>query len=205
MGAAEVAAFLTYLATDRNVAAATQNQAKAALLFLYREVLGIDLPWLTGIAQAKTPDHLPVVLTVAEVAVILGRLRGVHHLIGALLYGTGLRIMEALRLRVKDVDFDRRAIVVRDGKGFKDRVTVLPGRLIHSLADQVAAARGCTRPTWRKAVVKLPCRSRSPANTPTLAGPRAGSTYFRPTIVPSIRARTSSGGITSGPTHSSAP
>ena len=142
MGAAEVAAFLTYLATDRNVAAATQNQAKAALLFLYREVLGIDLPWLTGIAQAKTPDHLPVVLTVAEVAVILGRLRGVHHLIGALLYGTGLRIMEALRLRVKDVDFDRRAIVVRDGKGFKDRVTVLPGRLIHSLADQVAAARG---------------------------------------------------------------
>jgi integrase len=129
LGAADVEAFLTALAVRGRVAASTQNQAKSALLFLYREVLGVELPWLDGIQKAKTPVRLPVVLTRDEVARVLARLEGVHHLIGALLYGTGLRIMEAMRLRVKDVEFARREILVRDGKGNKDRVTILPVRL----------------------------------------------------------------------------
>jgi integrase len=128
LGAADVEAFLTALAIHRRVAASTQNQAKAALLFLYREVLGVELPWLDGIQKAKAPLRLPVVLSREEVGRVLARLEGVHRLIGSLLYGTGLRIMEAMRLRVKDVEFARREILVRDGKGNKDRVTMLPVR-----------------------------------------------------------------------------
>jgi integron integrase len=126
LGATEVEAFLTHLAVERDVAAATQNQAQCALLFLYREVLGIQLPWLDDVERAKRPVKLPVVLTTDEVTSILERLQGTHRLIGRLMYGTGMRILEALRLRVKDVDFQRREILVRDGKGSKDRVTVLP-------------------------------------------------------------------------------
>ena len=129
MGAAEVEAFLTHLAVAGNVAASTQNQAKSALLFLYREVLEITLPWLDNVTQARTPKRLPVVLTRAEVQSLLERLEGTHWLIASLLYGTGLRLMEGLRLRVKDVEFSRGEILVRDGKGFKDRVTMLPARL----------------------------------------------------------------------------
>ena len=141
LGAAEVEAFLTSLAVDGRVAASTQNQAKSALLFLYREVLGVELPWLDGIQKAKAPVRLPVVLTRDEVARVLARLDGVHRLIGALLYGTGLRIMEAMRLRVKDVEFSRREILVRDGKGNKDRVTMLPVRLVGPLREQIEHAR----------------------------------------------------------------
>jgi len=141
LGAAEVEAFLTSLAVQGRGAASTQNQAKSALLFLYREVLGSKLPWLDGIQKAKAPVRLPVVLTREEVARVLARLEGVHRLIGSLLYGTGLRIMEAMRLRIKDVDFARREIVVRDGKGNKDRVTMLPVRLLAPLRDQIAHAR----------------------------------------------------------------
>ena len=126
LGAREVEAFLTHLAVDRDVAAATQNQAQSALLFLYREVLGVDLPWLDDVVRARRPRKLPVVLTVDEVARVLERLEGTHRLIGRLLYGAGLRILEALRLRVHDVEFTRRAILVRDGKGQKDRITMLP-------------------------------------------------------------------------------
>ena len=126
LGAPEVEVFLTDLAVARNVSAATQNQAKSALLFLYKEVLGIELPWLDDVEAAKTPSRLPVVLTRDEVARVLARLDGTHRLIGRLLYGAGLRIMEGVRLRIKDVDFERREIVVRDGKGGKDRVTMLP-------------------------------------------------------------------------------
>jgi integron integrase len=126
MGAEEVTAFLTDLAVAGKVAAATQNQAKSALLFLYKEVLGVDLPWLAKVEPAKAPKRLPVVLTRAEVQAVLVRLEGSHWLIGSLLYGAGLRIMECLRLRVKDVEFSRNEILVRDGKGFKDRVTMLP-------------------------------------------------------------------------------
>src|SRR5437763_7795239 len=108
MGGPEIVAFLTYLAVERNVAAATQNLARSALLFLYREILTIELPWLDGVQHAKRPARLPVVLTRDEVRRVLDRLDGTHRLIGALLYGAGLRIMEAVRLRVKDVDFERR-------------------------------------------------------------------------------------------------
>jgi integrase len=108
LSATDVEEFLTRLATDRGVAASTQNQAKSALIFLYRELLAIELPWLDGIVRAKTPSRLPVVLTRAETAALLVALSGTHRLVGELLYGTGMRILEALRLRVKDVDFVRR-------------------------------------------------------------------------------------------------
>ena len=137
LGAAEVEAFLTHLAVAGNVAAATQNQAKSALLFLYREVLETELPWLDNVERARTPKRLPVVLTREEVQGVLGRLTGTHWLIASLLYGAGLRIMEGLRLRVKDVEFSRREILVRDGKGFKDRVTMLPAALAAPLAEHL--------------------------------------------------------------------
>jgi integron integrase len=126
MGGKEVEAFLSYLAVEGRVSASTQNQAKSAILFLYRHVLETDLPWLEGVVQAKQPERLPVVLTETEVRRVMGRLRGTHWLLASLLYGAGLRLMEALRLRVKDVEFERMEIVVREGKGAKDRVTMLP-------------------------------------------------------------------------------
>lgn len=133
LGALEVEQFLTYLAVQGKVAPSTQNQAKSALLFLYKEVLGVDLPWLDDVERAKAPKRLPVVLTPMEVQEILSHLDGTPHLVVSLLYGTGMRILEALRLRVKDVDFSRKEILIRDGKGFKDRVTMLPGVLIEPL------------------------------------------------------------------------
>ena len=141
MGAVEVGAFLTHLATERQVSASTQNQAKAALLFLYREVLGVDLPWLGEVVQAKPNKRLPVVLTPREVRALMNELNGTMGLIVSLLYGTGMRLLEGLRLRVKDVEFERREIVVRDGKGGKDRVTMLPENLVLPLQDQLARAR----------------------------------------------------------------
>lgn len=133
MGAREVEAFLTWLAVEGRVAASTQNQAKSALLFLYREVLGADLPWLENVEQAKTPKRLPVVLTQAEVQALLSGLSGTHWLVASLLYGAGMRLMEALRLRVKDVELSRKEILIRDGKGAKDRVTMLPAALVNPL------------------------------------------------------------------------
>jgi integron integrase len=141
LGPAQVEAFLTDLAVTREVAAPTQNQAKSALLFLYKEVLGIELPWLDRVEKAKAPLRLPIVLTRDEVAGVLGQLRGVHALICRLLYGTGMRVMECMRLRVKDIDFARREILIRDGKGLKDRVTVLPRAIIPELREQLDAAR----------------------------------------------------------------
>jgi integron integrase len=141
MGAAEVEAFLSHLAVARNVAAATQNQALAALLFLYREVLKVELPWLEGVVRAKKPLHLPVVLTREEVARVLGEMSGVQALVANLLYGAGLRLLEALRLRVKDLEFSRGEILVRDGKGQKDRVTMLPRSLVAGLQQQLQAVR----------------------------------------------------------------
>ena len=141
MGAAEVEAFLSHLAVDRQVSASTQNQAKAALLYLYKQVLETDLPWLNEVVQAKTPKRLPVVLTPTEVRELLLHMDGTTGLIAQLLYGTGMRLLEALRLRVKDVEFARREIVVREGKGNKDRVTVLPENLIAPLQAQLQKAR----------------------------------------------------------------
>lgn len=141
MGAAEIEAFLSMLANQRDVAGSTQNQALAALLFLYKQVLGIDLPWLDGITRAKKPARLPVVLSQAEVAAIIGHNAGVNGLIIRLLYGTGMRLMESLRLRVKDIEFASNIILVRGGKGDKDRVVPLPASLVQPLRDQIAARR----------------------------------------------------------------
>jgi integron integrase len=137
MGAAEVEAFLTHLAVAGRVAASTQNQALSALLFLYREVLGMNLPWLDGVVRARQPQRLPVVLTRQEVTGVLDRMNGLHGLMARLLYGTGMRLMECVRLRVKDIDFERAEILVRDGKGAKDRVTMLPQSLVSPLQDHL--------------------------------------------------------------------
>ena len=141
MGAGEIQAFLSWLATERGVSASTQNQAKAALLFLYEKVLAVPLPWLKDVVQAKTPQRLPVVLTPVEVHRLLVRMEGTPALVAQLLYGTGMRLMEGLRLRVKDVDFERREIVVREGKGAKDRVTMLPDRLVDPLRHHMTRVR----------------------------------------------------------------
>lgn len=137
MGAEEVTQFLTHLAVQGNVAASTQNQALNAVLFLYREVLKVDLPWLDGLQRAKKPARLPVVLSREEVRRLLAQLDGTTWLIVALIYGAGLRVLEALRLRVKDIDFQYKQLVVRDGKGQKDRVTTLPESLIDPLQRQL--------------------------------------------------------------------
>jgi integron integrase len=142
LGEAEVTAFLNYLAAERKVAASTQNQALSALLFLYKEVLGRELEWLAGIERASGPVRLPTVLTRAEVERVLAQLQGTKWLIASLLYGSGLRVLECLRLRVKDVDLAYRQILVRDGKGQKDRVTMLPDKLVQPLRAHLERVRG---------------------------------------------------------------
>ncbi len=141
MGAAEVTAFLSWLATERNVAAATQNQALAALLFLYKVVLERDLPWFDDLVRAKRPVRLPVVLSAAEVRKLLEQLDGVTWMMASLLYGAGLRLQECLMLRVKDVDFAYRQVLVRDGKGGKDRVTMLPEGAVQPLQAHLGKVR----------------------------------------------------------------
>lgn len=134
-------AFLTHLATEGNVSASTQHQALSALLFLYREVLAMDVPWLNDVVRAKKPQRLPAVLARSEVQRLLARMEGTHQLMARLLYGSGMRLMEAVRLRVKDVDFSRGEITVRDGKGGKDRVTMLPGVLGQALQQHLEKVR----------------------------------------------------------------
>jgi len=138
MGAPEAAQFLSSLAVEGHVAASTQNQALSALLFLYRHVLHQDLPWLDDVVRARRPKHLPVVLTRDEVRAVISNLEGTPRLMATLLYGSGLRLLECARLRVQDIDFAMNHIIVRDGKGAKDRVTVLPavakGPLIRHLS-----------------------------------------------------------------------
>lgn len=140
MLATEVAAFFTHLATVRMVSPSTHKQTLAAILFLYREVLRVDLPWMGEIGRPRPTQRLPVVLTADEVRRTLAALEGTHALLAQLLYGTGLRVMEGLRLRVKDVDFEHGAIVVREAKGSKDRVVMLPTALRVSLQAQLARA-----------------------------------------------------------------
>ena len=133
MGEAEVTAFLNHLAVERQVSASTQNQALSALLFLFEQVLGKELEWLNDLNRVKRPARLPVVLTRREVETVLAQLEGTKWLLASLLYGSGLRLMECLRLRVKDVDFEYRQILVRDGKGGKDRATMLPQAVVEPL------------------------------------------------------------------------
>ncbi len=137
MGAPEVEAFLTHLANEGQVTASTQNQAFSALLFLYRDVLAQQLEAVANVERAKKPERLPTVLTRDEVRAVMAHLDGTNALMAKLLYGAGLRVMECVRLRIKDVEFGRREILVRDGKGGKDRVTMLPDSLVDGLAEQV--------------------------------------------------------------------
>jgi integron integrase len=149
LGGPEVEQFLTHLAVGGGVAAGTQNQALSAILFLYREVLQAQLPWVDNVVRAKRPQRLPVVLSQAEVARVLARLEGRDWLMANLMYGTGMRLMECVRLRVKDVDFARNEILVRDGKGAKDRHTVLPARLVEPLQRQLALVQELHREDLR--------------------------------------------------------
>ena len=137
----EVTAFISHLATHGKVSASTQNQALSAIVFLYKEVLGTELEWLNGLVRAKGPKRLPVVLTQREVRGLLAHLHGVNWLMGSLLYGSGMRLMECLRLRVKDLDFEKREILIRDGKGRKDRVAIFPGRLHDPLREHLELVR----------------------------------------------------------------
>jgi len=142
MGADEVRAFLEHLTSDLDVAVATHQQALSALLFLYREVLELELPWLDRLSRPTKPKRLPTVLSQAEVEALFLAMSGTHALMARLLYGTGMRLMECLRLRVKDVDFDLGEILIRDGKGAKDRVTVLPRSLVPALRAHLHRVRG---------------------------------------------------------------
>ena len=138
MGAAEVEAFLSHLASERNVAAATQGQALSAVMFLYKAVLKTELPWLENIVRATRPRRLPVVLTQDEARAVIGHIQRLQWLIVSLLYGSGLRVLEALRLQVKDIGLHTQQVTVRDGKGGKDRVTVPPTSLVAPMAVQLA-------------------------------------------------------------------
>ncbi len=142
MGAAEVQAFLAWLATERHVSVSTHRQALAALLFLYQKVFGQQLPWMQALERPQRKARLPVVLAVAEVRAVLALFDGAHAVLAQLLYGTGMRITEALQLRTKDVDFERSVIVVRCGKGGKDRVVMLPASLVPALKTQLRRAHG---------------------------------------------------------------
>jgi integron integrase len=141
LGAQDVSAFISHLAVERKVAASTQTQALSALLFLYREVLGLPIGWVDDVERAKRPKRLPVVFTREEVKAVLGHLRAETWLMASLLYGAGLRLMECVRLRVKDVDFARLQIAVREGKGGKDRITMLPPSLVEPLRRQLERAK----------------------------------------------------------------
>lgn len=141
LGPGEIEAFLTHLAVESHVGPATQNQALQALLFLYRHVLGIELPWLENVTRAAPAKRLPVVLSRAEVRSLLARLDGTPWLIASLLYGSGLRLMEGMRLRVKDLALERGELIVREGKGGKDRVTMLPAALVTPVRAHLARLR----------------------------------------------------------------
>lgn len=141
MGATEIQAFLSHLANDRNVSVSTHHQALCALLFLYKNVLQVELPWLDNLHRPVKPARRPTVLTRDELERVFAQMNGIYLLIARLLYGTGMRLMECAQLRVKDVDFQRREITVRQGKGGKDRLTMLPLSLLQPLREQVARAR----------------------------------------------------------------
>jgi site-specific recombinase XerD len=183
----EIRANLAHLAQDRNVAASTQNAALSALLFLYRHVLQIELPFVAEIDWAQKPQHIPAVFTREEVRRILAQLTGTHHLMTSLLYGAGLRLNECLALRTKDIDFAYRQIAVRDGKGFKDRVVPLPQTCIEPLTHQLAAAKAlftadraaaspaAITPTKARCNARSNARSTPPASTNTPAATLSGT------------------------------
>jgi integrase len=199
LGATHVTAFLSALATERRVAASTQNQALAALLFFYRELLGVELPWLDDVVRALGPERLPVVLSRDEVSAVLAEMHGVTWLMATMLYGSGLRLLECCRLRVKDVDSGRRQIAVRRGKGDKDRVTMLPAIVADDLA--VHLERACARSTAATSTAEpagssYPTRSRASYRRPDASGPGNGSS---PRRAATSSARPGRGGDTTCP------
>jgi integron integrase len=141
MGPNEIRTFLSYLNNDRHIAGSTYSQALCALLFLYKEVLGIELPWIEGLSRPKRPPKRPVVLTQTEIKLVLDQMSGIYQLVARLLYGTGMRLFECAQLRIKDVDLQRREVLVRGGKGGKDRITILPLSLVQPLREQIGIAR----------------------------------------------------------------
>jgi len=141
LGASQVTTFLTHLAVESNLAASSQNQALSALLFFFRQVLNRELPWMQNLIWAKKPKKIPTVFTRQEVKLVLSQLSGLKWLMASLLYGAGLRLMECLRLRVKDFDFGYRQILIRDGKGNRDRATVLPEKLLNPLRQQLKTVK----------------------------------------------------------------
>ena len=158
LGGPEVEAFLSWLANERNVAVSTHRQALSALLFLYQKILGLSLPWMEAIGRPRREPRLPVVLSVDEVTRILALLQGEQRLFAQLLYGTGMRITEGLQLRVKDVDFEQRTIVIRAGKGGKDRSVMLPVTLVPALRDQLSTPT-CSRSAVAACAVRwIRCR-----------------------------------------------
>jgi site-specific recombinase XerD len=189
MGRDEISGFLSHLAVHERLSASTQNQAFNALLFLYKAVLGRDVGQLSGVVRAGRPRRLPVVLTHEEVGRLFAQLDGVVLLVCRLLYGSGLRLLESLHMRVKDVDFQRLEIVVRDGKGGKDRVTVLPAACRQELLDHLERVRHQHREDLGRGLGRAPLPMRLPASTPTPIANGDGSTSFRrllttPTGVP---------------------
>jgi integrase len=187
MGPAEVTAFLSFLATQRNVAAAIQNQALAALLFLFKNVLELQLPWLDGIVRAQRPVRVPTVLSEAEVRRILAELEGTAKLMVGLLYGAGLRQAECLGLRVKDVDFSYRQILVRDGKGGKDRVTMLPENLVAPLQAHLEKVRLLHQRDLKAGHGEVSLPTRCAGSIRARAANGAGSSCFRREISRSTR------------------
>ena len=178
MGAPEIAAFLTWLATNRRVSASTQNQSLSALLFLYRDVLHIEIGPIENVPRARMPVRVPVVLSRDEVARIMKHLDGVTWMMVALLYGAGLRLQECLELRVKDIDRERRQIVIRRGKGQKDRPTVLPTAVVEPLARHLEAVKRQHEAISREGWAESCCPSRSTANTRTHPPNGVGSSCF---------------------------
>lgn len=196
MGEREVTTFLTSLAIARRVSASTQNQALSAILFLYEHVLNRELDWLQDVVRARTQRRIPVVLTRDEVRAVLGRLDGIPKLVASLLYGAGLRLFEGLRLRIKDLDFERREIVVRDGKGGRDRRTMLPARLHDAIVAHVAPPRAGTTATSPAAPAGSSFLTRSAASiqAPGARGPGSGSFQRRDSTL--TAQRSSAAGIT---------
>jgi integrase len=165
LGGADIERFLSWLVNERSVAGSTHRQALSALLFFYGKVLGADLPWMADIGRPRIQRRLPVVLSRDEVAKTLTLMSGEHRLLAHLLYGTGLRITEALQLRIKDLDFEHQAIVVREGKGNKDRVVMLPQAIVPALREQLA----CVRPrAWCAATTCTTRRFSAPSSVPSL-------------------------------------
>jgi integrase len=197
LGAAEVTAFLNHLVRERDVAASTQNQALSALLFLYREVLGMPLPWLDALERARRPVRVPTVLTREEAQRLLALMQGTKWLMASLLYGAGLRLRECLKLRVKDLDFGYQQIVMRDGKGAKDRVTMLPASVVEPLKAHLVRVKGLHQRDLSRGVARSSCPTRSHGSIHGRNTNGHGSSCFhRSSSLPS-GARVRSGAITS--------